>query len=874
MKKILYILTILPFLGWSQGGPPNDCGEAVTVCDQSTFNLTSDNSTNDVVDVTAGTVSNPSSNPNSAPGNSGCLLSGETSSTFMILTANSAGELEWSIGFNGNTGCYDWIMWEYSPGVCADIHNNVLPPVACNWNATCSGYTGMTAPGNLPPGANQGDFEYSITVNPGDQFLLLLSNYSFQNTPVNFTDDIAPNSASLVCTNGAGGTICQGDTTSITADANNLTNKTYSWSPATDLDDPNTMTTDAWPSTTTDYTCTISGINQQGNPGTETVTVTVTVETAPVPDAGTDITTCYATNSQQLNGTPEDVNNTFHWEFVGPTGTPAPPNAVFSPSNADATPTVSVNYAGTYQFVLVEENSTGCVGTDTVEVFFQDPSHSTNLTDPLCNGGNTGSIEVINPDGAQYSIDNGATFQASNIFNNLTAGTYDVVSQTAAGCEYTSQVQLVDPPLLTINTSNDTTVCENGTATVSAQSGGGNPPFTYHWDFTTDNAGSQNVSPTADSTVSVYVEDVDGCITVTETIDITVLPPIQLTPMTDQSICPEDMTYFETNASGGNGGPYSYAWDDGMGNSYPDTDSINVGNIGSTQVGVTVTDGCETSPQQVFANLTVYQLPNIQMTSDITQGCFPLAVSFTNLTSPAYNNTKWDFGDGGSAIENSGTITYTYDNPGVYDVTLFVESTDGCMDTVSFDQYIEAFDMPVADFLIAPNPTTMFNTTVQANNTSVGDIAGYNWSFTDGTPANSSEENPTVTFPDGEPGQYPVSLTVTDENGCQDTYETVVAVVSDVLLYAPNAFTPDGDPHNDTWGVVMDGINVYDFNLVIYNRWGEPVWESNNKDARWDGTYAATGEFVPNDTYVWVIRTKDQINDKKYEFSGHVTVLR
>ena len=639
MKKLLYIsLFLLPFIGVAQN-PPNDCGEAVTVCEQSTFNLTSNNSTNDVIDVQAGTVSNPSTNPNSAPGNSGCLLSGETSSTFMILTALSAGELEWSIGYSGNTGCYDWIMWEYDPNTCDNIHNNTLPPVACNWNATCSGYTGMTAPGNLPPGANQGDFEYSIPVNPGDQFLLLLSNYSFQNQPVNFTDDIDPNSASLVCTNGAGGTICEGDTTQITADANNLTNKTYSWSPVTDLDDPNAQTTDAWPSTTTDYTCTITGMNQAGNTETETVTVTVTVESAPSPGAGSDAVTCYAANSHQLNGTPEDVNNNFHWEFVGPSGTPAPPNAVFSPGNSSMNPTVSVNYAGTYEFILVEESPFGCVGRDTVEVEFEDPSHTTIPTDPVCNGESSGSIEVDNPDGDAYSVDNGATFQSGNIFNNLPAGTYDVVSQTVAGCEYTSQVQLVDPPLLTIAVSNDTTICENGTATVSAQGGGGTQNYTYHWDFTSDNADTQTLNPVADSTVSVYVEDSDGCVSNPGSIDITMNPPIQLTALTNKSICPEDMTYFETTASGGNGGPYSYSWNDNMGGTYSDTDSINVGNIGSTQVCVTVTDGCESSPQNVCGNLTIYQLPDIQMSSDVTQGCFPLAVSFLNLTTPGYNNT-------------------------------------------------------------------------------------------------------------------------------------------------------------------------------------------------------------------------------------------
>jgi gliding motility-associated-like protein len=70
----------------------------------------------------------------------------------------------------------------------------------------------------------------------------------------------------------------------------------------------------------------------------------------------------------------------------------------------------------------------------------------------------------------------------------------------------------------------------------------------------------------------------------------------------------------------------------------------------------------------------------------------------------------------------------------------------------------------------------------------------------------------------------------------------------------------------------MEGVDVYDFELLIFNRWGETIWESHDITARWDGTYG--GKIVQQGTYTWVIRAKDLINDGKYEFNGFINILK
>lgn len=112
-------------------------------------------------------------------------------------------------------------------------------------------------------------------------------------------------------------------------------------------------------------------------------------------------------------------------------------------------------------------------------------------------------------------------------------------------------------------------------------------------------------------------------------------------------------------------------------------------------------------------------------------------------------------------------------------------------------------------------------------------------------------------------GQHiPTDSTTTEE----------VTPESSVQIFAPNAFTPDGDYYNDTWRVFIEGIDIYDFHLTIFNRSGEVVWESFNSGAEWDGTYSNMS--VPDGVYPWIIETKDAVTDKRYQFTGYTIIIR
>lgn len=94
-----------------------------------------------------------------------------------------------------------------------------------------------------------------------------------------------------------------------------------------------------------------------------------------------------------------------------------------------------------------------------------------------------------------------------------------------------------------------------------------------------------------------------------------------------------------------------------------------------------------------------------------------------------------------------------------------------------------------------------------------------------------------------------------------------------MIFYVPNAFTPDGDIHNNTFlPVFTSGYDPYDYHLIIFNRWGEIIFESFNSEIGWDGTYS--DHLAEDGVYIWKIVFKENKTDKKHQEIGHVTLLR
>jgi len=321
--------------------------------------------------------------------------------------------------------------------------------------------------------------------------------------------------------------------------------------------------------------------------------------------------------------------------------------------------------------------------------------------------------------------------------------------------------------------------------------------------------------------------------------------------------------------AGGIGAPYDIVWSTGdIGSGI--AMGISIIPSGAATYTATITDACESTPLVLTTESIMAPLP-VPLMAEVLGLCEPAVFELNNLTDPAMvQSYSWNISDGQSYVNTNSVLTDEMPS-GSYSVQLTVTSPQGCVASVWFYDWLVSYQNPEAAFSWSPNPVQIFNTTVQFSNQSYL-AADYFWTFQDGNPVVSSIELPTSTFPTGVTGQYLVTLFVTSENGCVDSVAHIVPVLPEVIIYAPNTFTPDDDEYNQKWRLVLAGVDVMSFQLEIYNRWGEMVWESRDINAGWDGTYGGTAALQGG--YTWKATARDSASDKKYLWSGHINILR
>ncbi|PSR03919.1 MAG: hypothetical protein BRD50_04930, partial [Bacteroidetes bacterium SW_11_45_7] len=240
--------------------------------------------------------------------------------------------------------------------------------------------------------------------------------------------------------------------------------------------------------------------------------------------------------------------------------------------------------------------------------------------------------------------------------------------------------------------------------------------------------------------------------------------------------------------------------------------------------------------------------------------CAPLDTTFTNTS----NNGKeyfWDFDDGTTSQEESPSHAFTSD--GAYDVTLVTKNDSACNISDTAVRSVQVYAAPFAKFEPDTTVKQVFNE-VDFDNQSQGG-ANYQWAFGDGSGSTLFE--PSHKY-EGE-GTYEVCLTTTTEEGCPDTYCDTIRTVFEARVDVPNAFSPNNDGTNDKLYVEGYGIETIEFK--VYNRWGEKVFESNDLENGWDGTYK--GKKQEMEVYVYTLETTF-LNGETTTQKGNITLLR
>ncbi|MCW3070362.1 MAG: hypothetical protein JWO44_252, partial [Bacteroidetes bacterium] len=530
--------------------------------------------------------------------------------------------------------------------------------------------------------------------------------------------------------------------------------------------------------------------------------------------------------------------------------------------------------AGIYSVNVIDGNGCTASASSTVTDIAAPVISSITFTPPLCNGTPTGTATVIANGGTpiytyQWSGPGAQTSQTATAFP---AGTYTITVSDANHCTVSGTVSLTQPDTLEIVMSPTDTICIGQLSQIYGVGYGGTLPYTtYTWvPSTITGSGPITVNPVTTTSYQAYVTDANGCISSQEMATVFVNPQIAVFA-TDESVCSGDSVLISALATGGNGGPYTYSWS----NSVNGASQYVTPAPGTTSVDYTVTAndiGCSL-PVTDVSTVTVNPLAVAFIVAPVTSGCEDLTVTFNGFSNIG-TSYMWNFGDG-SPQQAGDTVTYTYQTSGTYNVTLTVTTALGCVSSVTNTGYITVFPAPVAGFAASPNQATTTAPMIHFNDLSVG-ATTWDWDFIYTNPPTGlftdTLQNTSFSYPDS--GLYVVQQIVHNSFGCADTAYNNVEIVPEYVIYAPNAFTPNNhDGLNDMFMPKGMGIDPDNFEMTIYDRWGNQIFKTTDITKGWDGRANGGSNIAQIDVYVWKIKTKDY-RGENHSYIGHVTIVK
>lgn len=375
-----------------------------------------------------------------------------------------------------------------------------------------------------------------------------------------------------------------------------------------------------------------------------------------------------------------------------------------------------------------------------------------------------------------------------------------------------------------------------------------------------------NVTAADAGTYTLSVDSWGNCLS-TGTIDVTINPNVTIAITSPASLCLNDSSAIltATVTSTGNTPINPGVWSgDGITDSINGTFDPTVAGVGTHSITYTVSGFCGNTGT---VDIVVKPHPTLGLISPLTVDCSPMVTTATVSSDLTLDSTYIDFGNG-TLGDSLGTYDLTYTATICHDVYIW-GSSQGCTTDSLYSDFFCVEPNPSAEPAVVQGTATEYDPDFVFLNTSTGATNWY-WQFGDGK--TSTVKAPTHSY-SNMPGEYTVTLIATSSFGCKDTASITIRVIEDVILYVPNAFTPDGDQFNNVFKPVLaSGFSPDSYTLLIFNRWGEVLFESHDPNYGWDGNYI---DGVAQDgTYTWLITFKAKENSDSYRFHGHVTLIK
>ncbi|MCF8464269.1 MAG: PKD domain-containing protein [Flavobacteriales bacterium] len=552
----------------------------------------------------------------------------------------------------------------------------------------------------------------------------------------------------------------------------------------------------------------------------------------------------------------------------------------FGDTNTDAVQNTSNDYNtfGNYTVTLMVETDNGCSDTTQQQVeVFQLPVADFSFSNVCLNASatftdqstsNSGSVDTWNWDLGDNTSANGVG-PIAHLYSAPADYDVELIVETDLGCLDTIVETITIHPMPVADFTADS-VCLNEVTTFTNLSFISTGTITNNvWDFGFSATSTlQNPTHTFPQTgylpVFLTVTSDFGCKdTITKDIRIYVLPEPEFT---HNDTCFEDIVSFINQSQISEGTIDVYDWDFGdltNSNLQDPTHAYPAEGFYQATLLATSNFGCVES---VSHQVEIFPLPQISYTPIPNEGCQPLTVVFDNNTtiSNGYNiaSYHWDLGHGISSSQvHPQTI---YPDSGFYDVQLIATSTNGCDDTLLVVDAIDVWPRPIAGFSSDKDEYIMFFPRVDFSDESFG-ATEWLYDFADGSI--SLDQNPSHEYQ--EAGNYQVIQTVNNDYGCDDETSIRVIVKPAIAFYIPNTFTPNADGLNETFA--GNGVGLKEYEMWIFDRWGENLFYSSNMEFEWNGTYK--GKQVESGMYIYRFVIVD-VNNEQHQYNGEIFLMR
>ena len=511
--------------------------------------------------------------------------------------------------------------------------------------------------------------------------------------------------------------------------------------------------------------------------------------------------------------------------------------------------------AGVYNFEVTDANN--CIQPGMATIYEPNPISTIEITsDILCFGQNNGTADLQVFGGTPpYNEDwNGVNL------TELSIGNYNYTITDANNCTFSDYISINQPNIISVEEITTDANCFNsndGQTILNIE--GGTPPYTQDW-------GTENPFALSAGIYNYTITDNNSC-SYSDSVLINQSNQVIMNFSAESPICVLDSSEISINIINPKSIKYTIEITDGITTSFLLVDSL--GNDFSTEnpikfipevttsytiLSITDDNGCNSVVNQV-ESIVVNQLPIL--TLDIPHFCTQDSSRTLNYGSPKggyyfINGVSTNFFDIENLEEDTYQIEYQYK-----------DTVTTCFNTIHSSVQINP--SPLAEFEYGPIPIDIdepfaeFKNFSEYHNHSI-------WSLGDGTIIENQNE---FTHRYNDTGKYVVQLSIENEYGCVDSTQKIVYINPVFSIYIPNAFTPDEDQLNDYFGPYLRGGGWSRFEIHIFDKWGEKIFEEEN--IMWDGKI--NEQYCPNGTYSYTIIAYDYLQ-KPHKRVGSFSLIR